>query len=409
MMGKIVMRLRQYFDKEPEERNIQRARSKSAKVSIAAHRSFVPMLTLWGAALLGLIVIVLPASATDRIATLSGLGAMGGGAKYVFAGVAALLGAAVAFVIAAAFRKRSHKSGDDTSVVSAVSSRRMRTINPAADLGSESLDAPLENMPFGVGDEDAEIYPQLADESAADNPDTDTKDAEQTPERQPTLGELSQRGYDPEDPKKCFAAEDDKTDQPGFTRRHFKTALIESCEGAAMEKPAPMRATSQDAAQTAESEIVTEAAPSLLKQKPRALDLGEFAEVPGRNAVWVEESAVKDATPSPISEPRPDRTTSALEKLRQTPPENLSLVQMVERFAGALHDRQQADSANASKNAGDRDASLAEALKALTLFTERGFDQPIPTGAATSENELGQTERELRAALVKLQSLRGAA
>ncbi len=450
MMGKNVMRLRKHFDKEPEERNIQRVRSKSGKTPIARHQAFAPMLTVWGAALLGLVVIVLPASATDRIAVLSGLGAIGDGAKYIFAGIAALLGGSMAYVIAAALRARLGKSAEEASVVSAVSSMRKRTIDPAADLGSESLDAPLEKMPFGLGDEfvqkdgqgdgqgdeGAEMYPRLTDETGAENSDAD------------------------------------KDDQSGFTRRHFKTALIDSCEGATCEaaavekpesepepesEPAPeqARATSQEEAQTPPApqplgrpgsegawsltqfspqaapapaseqvgeqvgeqvtgpETLAEAAPTLLKQKPRSLDLGEFAQLPGRNAVWVEEPEIADSAPSPISKPRAVRKTSALEKLRQTPPENLSLVQMVERFAAALQDHQQAETAGtakkAPKNERGRDAALAEALKALSLFTERGFDQPAPTVAATGDNELGQTERELREALVKLQSLRGAA
>ena len=444
MMGKNVMRLRKHFDKEPEERNIQRVRSKNGKASIAPHRLFVPMLTVWGAALLGLVVIVLPASATDRIAVLSGLSAMGGGAKTIFAGIAALLGGSIAYVIAAALRARLSKSAEEASVVSAVSSRRKRTIDPAADLGSESLDAPLEKMPFGLGDELAQgderahegegRYPRLTDESGVED----------------------------------FGA--DETEQSGFTRRHFKTALIDSCEGATCEaaavempeseqEPEPAHAILQEETQSppvakplgrpgsegawsltqfspqavpeqapeqaaeqagehigeqaAGPETVAEPAPTLLKQKPRALDLSEFAQLPGRNAVWVEEPVVANAPPSPISKPRAVRTTSALEKLRQTPPENLSLVQMVERFAAALQDHQQADNAGSAKHATNnergRDAALAEALKALSLFTERGFDQPIPTVTATSENELGQTERELREALVKLQNLRGAA
>jgi len=98
-------------------------------------------------------------------------------------------------------------------------------------------------------------------------------------------------------------------------------------------------------------------------------------------------------------------------------PEELSLVEMVERFAGALHDHQQAERERQPQSAPVRDAALAEALKALTLFTQRGFDNaatPVQSAVQTDETEeelgaLGQTERDLREALVKLQSLRGAA
>ena len=97
---------------------------------------------------------------------------------------------------------------------------------------------------------------------------------------------------------------------------------------------------------------------------------------------------------------------SALEKLRQKPTAELSLVEMVERFAGALHQHQEAERARQDTNAPGRDVALAEALKALTLFTEGGFDK---AGAAPATNQLGETERDLREALTKLQTLRGAA
>ncbi len=438
------MRLREYFEKEPEARKAQRVRSKSSPASIATHGLFVPILTGWGAALLGLIVIVLPASAIARIATLSGLGAMGGAAKFAFAGVAALLGAGLAFVIASAFREKARRAAEQVSVISAVSSRRVRPIDPAAELGSDSLDAPIDKMPFGNEAEIAEDgeFEELFDEAPEES--TGTSDP------QPTLGELSQRGYDIEEPGDCYAA-DEEEEQSGFTRSHFKTALIETCEGATCEgatceaaspeaaedapEPAPKPAPKPAAVLTTKtapakqplgrpgsggSWSLTQFAPEAetLAEKPVALDLGEFAELPGRNAVWVEEEAV----PAPIAAATPPKPravpsvspSGALNKLRQTPTEDLSLVQMVERFAGALHEHQQAERSRLPKNAVGRDAALADALKALTLFTERGFDQPIPTAAnggdeTAQESELGQTERELRDALVKLQNLRGAA
>ena len=443
------MRLREYFEKEPEARKAQRVRSKSSSASIATHGLFVPMLTGWGAALLGLIVIVLPASAIARIATLSGLGEMGGAAKFVFAGVAALLGAGLAFVIASAFREKSRRAAEQVSVISAVSSRRVRPINPAAELGSDSLDAPIDKMPFGSDGEVAEDgeFEELYDEAPKEGPGT--------AELQPTLGELSQRGYDIEEPGDCDAA-GDEAEQSGFTRSHFKTALIETCEGATCEaaspeadepapETAPEPAPKPAAVLTSKTspakqplgrpgsggswsltQFAPEAEPAAdpksisetLAEKPVALDLGEFAELPGRNGVWVEQEAVQApiaAAPPPKPRAVPSVSpSSALNKLRQTPTEDLSLVQMVERFAGALHEHQQAERSRLPKNAVGRDAALADALKALTLFTERGFDQPIPTAANASgetaqESELGQTERELRDALVKLQNLRGAA
>ncbi len=152
---------------------------------------------------------------------------------------------------------------------------------------------------------------------------------------------------------------------------------------------------------------------------PRALDLSEFAELPGRNAVWVE-----DVEPSPVAAPPPqpakpvpplsvppsvpqsvpapfvvpDPGTAALAHLRATPPEQLSLVQMVERFAAALHDHRSAapGSAGHNRDLAARDAALAEALKALAALSG---DQAARDAQA----------EPLRDALSRLQGLRGAA
>ena len=155
-----------------------------------------------------------------------------------------------------------------------------------------------------------------------------------------------------------------------------------------------------------------------MPERPEQLDLGEFAQMPSRNAVWVEEQP-EAAAASPLMA-RAARvavpTDGALEKLRRTPAEELSLVEMVERFAAALHERQQADRERAPTDGSNRDAALAEALKALKVFTSQGAqrgdasDQPTPNAQdAADSSRVAATERELRDALAKLQDLRGAA
>lgn len=474
------MRLSQYIERQPKTRRTPsspvKGRSGIRSGALAAHASFVPMVTAWGAALLGLAVVVLPAAIIARMNMVTGLGSLGPVAQYIYAAAAALLGGGIAFVIAGGLREKARASDEGQSIVSAVQSRRVHPINPATDLGSDSLDAPIEEMPFGVdahGDEFAEDdVPAEFEELQAEPPK----------KRQPTLGELSKRGYEMEAPEERNADANDG-DELRITRKHFQTALIETCEGATCEA-APAAKAEEPAAEpdtkpetppeiapvtapaTAPEEVtdkedddmaqvllkakpagqsnvigrpgsngswsLTQFAPSeetapktapqpapqkvaeIVPEKPRELDLSEFAQIPGRNAVWVEGSA--EETPAetaeivkPASPPQ-----SAIEKLRQKSPEDLSLVEMVERFAGALHQRQQADHARLPKAGPTRDAALAEALKALTLFTERGFDQsepqPTPSANPVSESgQLGQTERELREALVKLQTLRGAA
>lgn len=424
------MRLREYLEKRPKKQI--RAKAKSAPVAL--HSVFVPMIAVWGAALLGLATLVLPASLIAHMAVLSGAASLGSLAKFVFAGIAALLGGGLGFVVAAAIRESAKQEMDRVPVVSAVKSRRVRPIDPASELGSESLDAPIEDMPFSIeeygdaaGEDEELLLIEAAEEDQPGQPDATPKQSKP----QLTLGELAKRGYEIEE--SADLSED--AAPPSFTRRHFKEALIESCEGATCEaapadsadpKPAaPLIVTpkakgvdgtkrqplgrpgSNGSWSLTEFNPSSGAAPSPAEPKPRALELEEFAELPGRSAVWVEE----DGNGSHAASTRANPPLSALEKLRQKPPEELSLVEMVERFAGALHQHQQSERAKlASPNTPKRDTALAEALKALTLFTERGFDERgADPSSSDNASTLSDTERELRIALAKLQTLRGAA
>lgn len=428
-----------------------RTRTKIGSSSIATHASFVPGVTVWGAALFGLSFVVLPFGATEKLATLSGLHSLGGTANLIFTAFAALLGGGLAFVSASALRDIAKRKSERVSVISGIKSERSQPIDPAADLGSASLDDPIEEMPLGLTHDEpveAEVSDPLAEQTEESKP-------------QPTLGELSRRGYDLDD------AQDSENESASlaFTRRHFEEALIETCEGATCEAAAPVGSDdeqvsakldtpAEDIANTTASPIVVkpdESAPErplgrpagtdswsltqfdpadhkttqgiqtdsakAAESKPKALDLAEFAEMPGRNAVWVEEEASLDenSAPSkeskaPVGATRPKALpASALEKLRETAPDDLSMVQMVERFAGALHQYQDSERARQPHAAPLRDAALAEALKALTLFTERGFDQSAERVESDNLAQLSETERDLREALGKLQSLRGAA
>lgn len=364
------MRLSQFIEREPSKRRKSSGKTAGSKASLATHGAFVPIVTLWGAALLGLAVMVLPELFIARINAVSGLG-MGGLSRFLFAGIATLLGGALAFVVAGALRSKALHADSSRPLVSAVNARRVRPIDPASELGSESLDAPLEE-PVLIGKlteegEDWEEDPK--EETIVPSAASISKKSKSKPE--PTLGELSQRGYDIEAPE----PETDRKgkpgkDEPAFTHKQFRNALIESCEGASCEAASEARNAASVAA------------------KPRRT----VAEVASKHS---------PATVASTREPVP---ASALEKLRQTPTDELSLVEMVERFAGALHEHQQSERARQPGGVG-RDAALAEALKALTLFTEKGFDQE----SRGSLGELGKAESDLRDALAKLQVLRGAA
>ena len=379
------MRLSQYIEREQKPRRARKAK----KASIATHGSFLPIIALWGAALLGLATFVLPEQMIGRMTALTGGLIDGDGARFVFAGVAALLGGALAFVVGGAWRSQALSQDNGRPITAAVNARRISPITPATDLGSDSLDSPLEGIPFGGAVEDDDVF-ELTEESA----DLDLSSKADNMPRKPTLGELAERGYELEEPAvlskkdRKKAAKKDKG-EVAFTHRHFQGALIESCESASCEGATCEASPATDG----EAEAST----------PRALDLEEFGELPNRNGVWVEDQV---AAPKKAAEPRPLVPASALEKLRQKPTDELSMVEMVERFAGALHEHQQSERARRPDGGVGRDAALVEALKALTLFTEQGFDAGKPQSNAS---QLSETERELRNALAKLQTLRGAA
>ncbi len=300
------------------DRNKQRKRrtvQANARTPLIAQPLFAPMLGLWGAALGGLTVLVLPQWRVAGALAGTGLAALGAQAQFVLAGGAALLLGGGLFAVAASLSHRARIRAAAPTVAE-MAARRIRPIDPARELGSGSLDEPVLATPFAPD--------PFASKPIVANP---------------------------------FA--DDPAPEPEF---------------------AP----------------------------PRALDLSEFAELPGRNAVWVEEpAALPVAPPSPLAEPLavslvqavafPDPGKAALARLRATPPDQLSLVQMVERFAAALHEHRTTAHGNAGHNRdlAARDAALAEALKALATLS----DQPSADPQA----------QPLRDALGRLQGLRGAA
>jgi hypothetical protein len=245
--------------------------------------------------------------------------------------VAALVIGSVMLVIGRLLASKADPRKDMPAIASMVV-RQVRTIDPASELGSDSFDAPVETIPFAAAEAQREPVAKLA------------------PEPEPV---------------------------------------------ALAEVPAPAPAS------------------------PQELDLAQFAALAGRNAVWIEEpvaaavpslvvpepapapAPVPAPVPAPASEPatimrraqpRPP-IPSAIERLRAVPPSELSLVQMVERFAAALHEHQSTPAGSTGLAA--RDAALAEALKALAML---------------SRDSEAQTQSEMvRAALGRLQELRGAA
>ena len=285
---------------------------------LSSHPAFAPMLGVWGAALAGLSIMVIPPVLIAQFSKGTVLMLLGQQAQIVLAiGGALLLGGALFMIASRA--SRAERGGADAPSLVARAASHVRAIDPKHELGSASLDEPLETMPFAP--------------------------------------------------------------------------------------PVPAPSPVADA-------------PVLALPPPRALDLAEFAQLPGRNAVWVEEAPAPIADDAATLEPhveaepvqlalKPEVATSpspaanpgtaALTRLRAMPVQELSVIQMVERFAGALHEHRTTAPGTAGNrhDIAAREAALAEAMKALAALSgERG---------AAPEGE------PLRVAIARLQGLRGAA
>ncbi|WP_066531642.1 hypothetical protein [Erythrobacter sp. CCH5-A1] len=225
----------------------------------------------------------------------------------------------------------------------------------------------------------------------------------------PSLVKMAARRVTPIDPVRDLGSLrlDDPVDTMPFSTPAWRDADLHDPSPAAA--PAPQQQT---------------------EPEPRELDLSQFAELPGRNAVWVEETVAAPelaaapaaapepepvpADPHPESSARPLRTTvpppaapgtAALARLRAVPVSELSLAEMVERFAGALHEVREMSPGRslAPADLAAREAALAEALKALEALSGKG--RPAP--------RLPRREEQLRAARDRFQPhferVRGAA
>ncbi len=348
-------------------KNTKRNRAAGAKRNtdaLVAHRSFAPLIGLWGAALGGGVVMALPYAMVEAATAGTLMGTFDVPTQPTLAGGLALVLGTVLFAAAAVKSAAALRRIRPTSIINKLA-RRVRPIDPFRDLGTRSLDDPIETMPFAT--------PAWRD--------ADLTAPQPEPEPQAV---------------------------PRF-----------------MSQPIPDLAP--PARETAPSFTMPEAAP--FESVPQALDLAQFAELPGRNAVWVEEapalqpaaapafvplrqvaspvqepsrpvfpspSPSPSASPSAASPPLPG--TAALTRLRTMPASELSMAEMVERFAGALHEHRASTPKRdlGATELAAREAALAEALKALATLSGLGA-RPL------SVNE----DEPLRAALTQLHPRRG--
>ncbi|MGB3805896.1 MAG: hypothetical protein WA936_01725 [Erythrobacter sp.] len=282
-------------------------RRTTSSASISTHGAFVAILTVWGAALLGLSVAVLSPAAIARMAAVTGTGSLQAAAQPVFSLLAAAIGAAIAGPAALALHRRSTAQIAQNTIIPglkghfdefAISAAPVEPIDPKSELGSDSLDEPVTTMPFAAQTED-----------------------------------------DPE-PVDEIVAKADILDAAPFSGAY--------------------------------------------RQAPRAMSLTDFGQMSERDGVWViEPAAVHDGdndadgdTIPPAEDEqaghagldKPVGPTRALAQLRAARTDDLSLLQMVERFAAALHAHH--DGASGPQ----RDEALAQSLRALELFDRNGFD-----------------------------------
>lgn len=318
---------------------------------LSTHPGFVPLLGLWGAALGSLVVLVLPLRLIAPAAMVIGLDAAGVGARAILAGWAALMlgGLLVAF---ARHLKRSARSRQGDSRLAAMPSR-VSPIDPVRDLGSETFDAPIAapdaEIPSYNGAQGA-VAPSVVGPSPPAVIDGECRPAPGQTRGPATLPERGHEGGE-------------------------STAGVRKSDGAV---------------------------------RPRELALAEFAALPGRNAVWVEEpnvpapaTASRESAGQMAAEPARPGLPSAIERLRAVPARQLGLLQMVERFAAALHDHRTATQRRPNLPAAEglrRDAALAEALAALAELAG------TRSGASEGEGE----HRRVNAADLK-EDRRGAA
>ncbi|MEM6494207.1 MAG: hypothetical protein AAF650_07480 [Pseudomonadota bacterium] len=449
-----IEKLRQKAQREEAEKRAQqdaaarrrKTRWKPVSPALVSHPIFGPAITVWTAALGGLCVLALSSVTIARVTMFAGLGALGSGAQYLFACIAALFGAAFGLLLAKLIRYAVRRSRGKRSLA-AMAGHRMRPIDPASELGSDSLDAPLEDELAETAegedacdkskDEPSDIPPGLyepaeqvdGDDTQGDNaedeetrPDPSEDDAE-TPKE--ALGEITAEEEPLELEASCEVSEDDflSLDTPLDPDASSDGDTLELSEG--------------DAVEDEEPETDEPGAPEPTDPEPGDPE-------PGDPDTAAPETIVEAPLTSPAEESAP-QPRSGLEKLRQTAPKDLSLIELVERFAAALHDVQDRapsdfTAAKGLQGHAESERALADALKALALFSEGGFAEASDENESPDESEakprrfgssfsgqagkvglgapltppsnaasISETEQQLREALAKLQNLRGAA
>jgi hypothetical protein len=381
---------------------------------VIAHPRFVITLTIWGAAMGALGVLALSSVDIARISMVANLGALGALARFLCAAIAAAIGG-ITLLAAASLVARFLSPRGRSCFFASLGEERIRPIDPATELGSESLDAPLEHAPFSRRQEQPLEREQIeaveSEEALADKPPIE----DQVPDL--VIDGAIDGAITGDDTLELDASSalDDEAAGPTADDAQAHDAGIPQ----ALPDGSPEAAEDEGLDLAAFAQILEDETLALAQVELEPGPQSGSEEVPEPVSQPGSESGSLAGSLADLQAPIP---TTGIAKLRATPTEELSLVQLVERFAAALHEAQEAapqDLAGSEPGAGDaeREQALAAALKALHSFTGDGLDQKARAamaGATGSEDAASQgqenpDERDLREALSQLQKVRGAA
>lgn len=214
----------------------------------------------------------------------------------------------------------------------------------------------------------------------------------------PSMVELAMRQVTPINPAVDLGSRrlDDPVDTMPFSTPAWRDADLNT--------PHPVRR--REHAPVAVAEVAEEQTPPA-PAAPAALDLAAFDELLLDQTTEPEPAIQSKPMSAPSvphlraveTDPMPLPGTAALARLRATPPEALSLAEMVERFAAALHDHRESPPTDlpAAADLAAREAALAEALRALAALSG---------GTGTARSAVSATG-SLRAALSQAHLRRG--
>ena len=353
-----------------DEMDAVRSRRSGARSHISGHPAFVPIVTIWAAAMLGLSILVIPMAMAEQLGAIFGLTQF---APLALAAIAGLIGALTGFGGARLFRSYQSEPLVRTPAL------------PFEQAVAEPVDP--QQSPSAV-EEDKGIDEEVSQDDVLSADVLILADA---------IAEEAPADAEPTDP--AMRARDQSEHMEQQTDDQSQ-ALVEA-EPAVVEASTPAKITPflpwPDGLEQPVAEVIAVPAPKAApspdnKQIERNDSMAELAPKP----------AIESAAPG-----------KAVQQLRSEAIDKMNMVQLLERFAVALGDyRQHADAPHSLSvdysMANPNIAGPSEALDALTDPIDGRSDDHLRTGVSIRTRAI-ETENALRDALAKLDRLNGAA